>query len=115
MQESNLNYVVDFQRHEWKYFIPNHVLQALIPELLMFMELDPYSKKKRQGAHYVNGEGDPMPCASFWDRNDGGTPVFATHAGVVNGRRKSHGCIRLHYNRAKSLYHWIGAAMKRHR
>lgn len=72
----------------------------------------PYSRKKRQGANYVNRHGDPMPWAAFWERNDRGTPVIATHAGRVTGRRESHGCVRLHRDKAKRIYQWVGAAMK---
>lgn len=71
----------------------------------------PYSRKKREGANYVNKHGDRMPWAAFWERNDGLTPVIATHAGFVDGKRRSHGCVRLHSNRAKRLYIWVGAAM----
>jgi len=72
----------------------------------------PFSKQKRRGANYVSSRGDHMPWAAFWTRNDGGHPVIATHAGVVTGRRESHGCVRLHYDRAESVYKWVGAAMK---
>lgn len=72
----------------------------------------PYSRQKRRGANYVSGNGDLMPWAAFWERNDRGTPVIATHAGFVDGKRRSHGCVRLSRPRAERIYKWVGAAMR---
>lgn len=42
--EPNVSYVLDFQRFEFKYVMPVAYVDALIPDLLRYMDYDPYSK-----------------------------------------------------------------------
>jgi len=70
MQESSLDYVLNFQRHEWKYFLPTRTIQALIPEIMMFMDMDAYSKKNGfydlYSVYY-----DTEDWQSFYEKIDG--------------------------------------------
>lgn len=42
--ESNASYVLDFQRFEFKYVMPSSYVDALIPDLLRYMDYDKHSK-----------------------------------------------------------------------
>ena len=42
IDETSLSYVLDFQRHEWKYYLPNDLIEIIIPEILPYMDYDPY-------------------------------------------------------------------------
>lgn len=74
----------------------------------------PYSTWRIYRSGYVSSRGDSMPWAAFWERNDGGHTVIATHCGHVTGRRESHGCVRMvcsgARNDAKRLNLWVRAA-----
>jgi hypothetical protein len=67
------------------------------------------NKSRIMGHGYVSRRGDAMPYAMFINYGNGG---FAVHAGEVTGRRESHGCVRLQYDKAKLLNSWVRMAMK---
>lgn len=67
--EDSLDYVLNFQRHEFKYFIPKHRMENLVPELLHFMKFDDYSGTDYYPLHSIYF--DTEDWQAYYEKLDG--------------------------------------------
>lgn len=68
-EEDSLDYVLNFQRHELKYFIPKERMEILIPELLRYMKFDDYSADGYYNLYSVYF--DTEDWQAFYEKLDG--------------------------------------------
>ena len=69
LNEKGLGYILDFQRHEWKYYVPAHMIEVIIPELLNMMKYDPYSDGDYYGIYSVYY--DTEDWQAYYEKVDG--------------------------------------------
>lgn len=53
-------------------------------------------------------DGDPMPFTIFFK---GGFAIHGSY-GLINGKKASHGCVRLNIEQAQRLYGWVQESIK---
>ena len=64
-----LDYVLNFQRHEFKYFLPRNRIEAIIPDLKLSLALDPYCKDGYYGIYSIYY--DTEDWQAYYEKLDG--------------------------------------------
>lgn len=69
VDENNLDYILNFQRYERKYYFPHSRIEFLIPEILRYMKYDPYSNGKYYNLYSVYY--DTEDWQAYYEKMDG--------------------------------------------
>jgi SPX domain protein involved in polyphosphate accumulation len=69
VNEDTLDYVLKFQRREYKYLIPSSLVDLLVPELLMYMNPDKYSNDGYYNLYSIYF--DTHDWQAFYEKIDG--------------------------------------------
>ena len=64
--DSSQDYVLDFQRYEYKYVVPSHLIEAMIPDILNYMNYDSHSKGEYYKLYSVYF--DTFDMTSFYEK-----------------------------------------------